>query len=403
MFDFGRSVPNTVSDLWLVPALLLLQPEAGRTALQFRARPHRMADAERRARDFGLAGAKLPSPTGDVFVSRWDADATLRIFGDALLAIAIWNDYRLSQDRDWLHSTGYGLLRSIADMICSATQPVANANVSFKLPKVTGMCNEWGPADDNAFTVACARMALRAAIEASYELEWVPKPSWVEVESGLTIPMVSSNPALVAMDGEHDTAQGLTFPEPLLVLSPFVADEFSLSVRDIIGANVTYWTSSDRLTISVPSRPMTSLAILLATAQAAQATPDLLLRLDTQLTDFQTQSCTRSWGNMLANGAMDDRRVNDLNTSAAFLVAVMTGIGGLRIVGGVTDARYYYTELGISVSPTAALPLTWGRLFLSGMGAYRLDFTVVNQLLLPSGGNQIGPFAPWTVSSLLPP
>lgn len=97
------------SDTWVFPALLLLHPERAKSLVTFRERG--LPAAQQRARDHGLAGAMYP----------WEADpengseqtphsalplAESEIHVNAAVAVAQWQYYLATHDREWLRQHG---------------------------------------------------------------------------------------------------------------------------------------------------------------------------------------------------------------------------------------------------------------------------------------------------------
>jgi trehalose/maltose hydrolase-like predicted phosphorylase len=210
--DLEGTVAQGAQDAFLVPAYVLMSPDVAVGSLD--ARFKGIDSAASAAAAFGLRGVKFQyegdDTTGAGTALLWDADVPLRVFNTALAAVSTWNYYRVTRDRDWLMDRGYAVLRAVADMVCSATDLVAGQH---RLRNVISMNDSDRPATDNALTVASALLALRFAIEASYELGYQPKPTWLTVRQGLRLPLDDVSGVLLqqaVVDQEHDVVGSST-------------------------------------------------------------------------------------------------------------------------------------------------------------------------------------------------
>src|ERR1700761_732881 len=106
------------SDTWIFPALLLLHPSRAKSLAMFRA--HTLPAAQARARAAGFQGAKYP----------WEADpengseqtphfayvlGEREIHINADIAIAQWQYWLATHDREWLRQSGWPVIRDLAD------------------------------------------------------------------------------------------------------------------------------------------------------------------------------------------------------------------------------------------------------------------------------------------------
>src|SRR5215469_77998 len=105
------------SDTWIFPALLLLHPERAKSLVAFRERT--LEPARHRASEHGFAGAMFP----------WESDpengsdqtphsavvlADTEIHVNADVAIAQWQYYLATLDREWLRAHGWPVIRDVA-------------------------------------------------------------------------------------------------------------------------------------------------------------------------------------------------------------------------------------------------------------------------------------------------
>ena len=102
------------------------------------------------------------------------------------IAIASWNYYCVTQDREWLRREGFPLMREAARFWCDRV--TANADGSYSIRNVIG-ANEYAVGvTDNAFTNGAARRALEYASAAAELCGERPDPQWSAVAAGLRIP-----------------------------------------------------------------------------------------------------------------------------------------------------------------------------------------------------------------------
>jgi hypothetical protein len=415
--DLEGTVAQGGHDAFLVPAYVMLRPDAAVHALDARFRG--LEAAARAAAAFGLRGSKFrfesDDATGADDALFWDADVPLRIFNTALVAVNAWNYYRVTMDRDWLADRGYAVLRAVADLVASAAEPDAAEPAAFRIRGAVAMDDRDAPSVDNALTVACARLALQAATEAAYELGYPPKAAWREVRSGLRLPFGfppgASAPILLRARAPDPPPGPVRVLEPLLVLSPWLGapsgdldlDTGGADVNALLRDNFAHWLAAAAASPEAVRSPVNAALRVQAIAQGSQVAPvdlppdDVASALDA----FLAAHSDAGWGNLTTLGSRS--RVNDLNLSAALVLAVLQGIAGVRVVGGVTETRFYYAEMGLVLGGgSAAMPSTWERLIVKGLGPSQLDYVVLNSVLYPdaSPGGGAGNTVPWSTDFL---
>src|SRR5207253_3375067 len=105
------------SDTWIFPALLLLHPQRAKSLVAFR---ERTVDAARqRARQRGFEGAMYPWESDPENGTEQTPHAAYvlgesEIHVNADVAIAQWQYYLASHDRDWLRAHGWPAIREVA-------------------------------------------------------------------------------------------------------------------------------------------------------------------------------------------------------------------------------------------------------------------------------------------------
>jgi len=174
------------TELWMYPPLLVLNQDIARSLVNYRS--DRLDVARQKARNFGYKGAMFPwesDDTGEEATPAWALTGTFEHHITADVAIAFWNYYRVTKDRQWLIERGYPMLREVADYWVSRS--AKNADGSYSIKNVVG-ANEFAPnVDDNAFTNGSAITALQFAVLAAKELGIEPKPDWKTVADNIKI------------------------------------------------------------------------------------------------------------------------------------------------------------------------------------------------------------------------
>jgi protein-glucosylgalactosylhydroxylysine glucosidase len=186
------------SDTWVFPALLLLHPQRAKSLVMFRSRTLPAAEARAQAR--GLRGAMFP----------WEADpqngseqtphmayvlGEREIHVNADIAIAQWQYYLATGDRQWLTRYGWPVIRDVADFWASRATWVADRR-RYEIHHVTSVLEAYNDVPNDTFTNASARKALNIAVAAASVVGVKPDPHWADVAAHLHIPFS-------AKDGHH--------------------------------------------------------------------------------------------------------------------------------------------------------------------------------------------------------
>jgi trehalose/maltose hydrolase-like predicted phosphorylase len=178
------------SDSWIFPALLLLYPERAKSLVMFRS--YTLPAAQARAQARGLKGAKYP----------WEADAEngseqtphfayvlgeREIHINADIAIAQWQYWLATQDRDWLKKYGWPVMRNVADFWASRASWNADQG-RYEIVHVTSVAESYNDVPNDTFTNVSAQKALNIAATAAALVGERADPHWAEVAAKLYIP-----------------------------------------------------------------------------------------------------------------------------------------------------------------------------------------------------------------------
>jgi trehalose/maltose hydrolase-like predicted phosphorylase len=178
------------SDTWIFPALLLLHPERAKSLVMFRS--HTLPAALARAQARGFKGAKYP----------WEADpengteqtphfayvlGEREIHINADVAIAQWQYWLATHDREWLKTEGWPVIRNLADFWVSR----ANWNGEkrrYEIVHVTSVAESYNDVPNDTFTNVSAQKALNIAGMAAVLVGERPDPHWAEVAAKMYVP-----------------------------------------------------------------------------------------------------------------------------------------------------------------------------------------------------------------------
>jgi trehalose/maltose hydrolase-like predicted phosphorylase len=177
------------SDSWVFPSLLLLHPERAKPIVMFRHRT--MQPARERARQYGVKGTMYPweaDPETGVDHTPYFAYGVFReIHVNADIAIAQWQYYLASGDREWLKNFGWPVIREIAEFWVSRVQ-LNSAKQRYEIHHVTSPDEAYSDVPNDSFTNAAARKALDIATAAARALGEKPDPQWARISRRMFIP-----------------------------------------------------------------------------------------------------------------------------------------------------------------------------------------------------------------------
>lgn len=376
-------------DVWFVPCLLLLNPEAARSFLDARgaALPH----ARRLAATYGFRGAMFPyaETVSARYTSavHWDAVAVTHVFNTAAVGVNVWNYYRVTRDRDWLRTTGFPILKGVADFVADAFAKDA-ATGEYVLSTSVGLSGV--TAEANAFSTNVGLLALKAGIEGSYAVGFGTHREWTAVFFN-TASLFFQTPApllkkVIKFDASYQPRDPVRIAEPLLILSPPYSEVLFPDGQDLQTALVKNYDYYKRAVADAGTAdlPFNAALACLTDGLRAQADTSRIDHFYDELDAFLKTSTEPKWGNFRAydgaasNGALDD--VNDVSMSSLFLLLLLNVAANARIVGGVTDTQFTYGELRLNVSRFRKMPRTWLGVRVSGLGTGMDNILVTNEL-----------------------
>ena len=171
------------TETWMYPVLLVLQPQFAKETLDYRFQ--RLDRAKQKAYFYGYKGALFPWESADsgqeeVAPHNMYPNAEHHITGD--VAIAAWQYYCVTQDKEWLREKGYPLIAEPADFWVSRAEydESGRANLYNVIGADEWSANDLGGKliDNNAYTLGVAKTNLYYATQAAHVLGIKPKKEW---------------------------------------------------------------------------------------------------------------------------------------------------------------------------------------------------------------------------------
>jgi trehalose/maltose hydrolase-like predicted phosphorylase len=174
------------ADVWMYPALLVLHPEIAKSLIEYRFQC--LAAAKQNAFSHGYKGAMFPWESADIGVEEtpvWALTGPFEHHITADVALAAWNYYCVSRDKQWLLEKGWPILSATADFWASRVE--RNGPGHYDIKNVVA-ADEWAENIDNdAYTNAAAKNNLQIAIAAAKVLGIKPNNDWEIVAQNIPV------------------------------------------------------------------------------------------------------------------------------------------------------------------------------------------------------------------------
>jgi protein-glucosylgalactosylhydroxylysine glucosidase len=347
------------SDSWDFPVLLLMHPERAKPLVAFRSLT--LAAAQERARQHGFKGAMYPWESDPVtgtdqtpLFAHENADREIHISGD--VAIAQWQYYLATRDRQWLRESGYPVIRAAADFWVSRVVHTTSPD-RYEILHVTSPDEKYSDVNNDSFTNAVAQRALRVATLAAGAAGEAPDPAWARIADKIYIPF--SEPEQRHLDFDlsvpHDkqTWMGtaipfLAYPQLDLPMSPEVRRaDFNFALRSL-----------KELSPDTNAMLLAMLSVQAAELGEADTAEKWLRR--------QQDGFLKPPFNVRSETALNNTTYI-LATSAGFLQNFLFGFSGLRI-----------TDEGLTTRYTPVMPTGWQKMVLHNIAfaGARFDYAL---------------------------
>lgn len=222
------------SDTWVYPALLLLHPRHAESQVDFRART--LPAAEARARQHGFAGAMYPwesDPEYGTDVTPHSAivlsDSEIHVNSE--VAIAQWQYYLATLDRDWLRSKGWPVIRAVARFWASRVTYDAGKH-RYEILHVTSVSESHNDIPNDTYTNMGVIQALHIAMAAAKTLGEQPDPAWSRIAREMYIPMAADGAHHLPFDPSVPARPGAFAGGPLsLLFLPALDEQMPAALR----------------------------------------------------------------------------------------------------------------------------------------------------------------------------
>ena len=357
-------------DIWLVPTLLFLNPSIAGTLLEFRYKG--LEQAVQLAASYGYKGSKYPYENDVIGYKNlyWDVASPLHIFNNAVIAINSWNYYRITIDKEWLTNKGYLIMKNVADFI------VSNLDSAFNMHNVVGLGGR--VSENHAFTKYTAKLALKYVIEASYELNYAPKTSWLTCYLQMDISYYEGqNYDVIKFDDAYDNSQTVSIADSLLILLPYYSYLYFNNDPNVVHDSASILRNLNYYINSTDSNPINLLIIACMYGLVSQSDLSYLPAFYTAIDNVINAAGAQDfWGNLV----MNPTNGVDLTLNGFFVFLFINIAGGLKIKGGITEGKFYYDAYALTGPYNINMPATWKSLVFSGVGNNEELYNVVNNV-----------------------
>ncbi len=335
------------TELWMYPPILVMNPEAGRSLMDYRA--NCLPQARQNALNHGYKGAQYPweaDTSGEECTPVWALTGTYEHHITADVGIAMWQYYCVTHDKEWLREQGWPVLKAVADFWVSRVHK--NDDGSYSIINVVGADEYAENVDDNAFTNGAAKRVLRDVTKAAEVLGKPADPRWMEISDNLVFTYDADG---VTMEYTGYAGQLIKQTDVNMLAYPLgVVTDPEQTLRDI-----NYYF--DRID---PNGPAMSNAII-AVLHARLGDPETAFKV---FKKSYTDKLRPPFGVLSENA--NNSRVSFATGLGGILQSVIFGFAGVEI-----------TEDGIIQLPTR-LPSHWKSLTVTGVGVDKQTFRVEN-------------------------
>ncbi len=182
------------AETWMYPSLLAQHPDlaAAMDAYRF----NRLPEAQQHATETGFAGARFPWESALDGTEQIPPPVSINSEGlyeqhiTADIALAQWQYYLTTGDKQWLSSRGWPVLSGAAAFW--ASHAVQASDGSYHINNVTGPDEENPDVNDEAYTNVGAKTTLEDAIQAAHALGMTPPADWAKIAAGIVVPINSN-------------------------------------------------------------------------------------------------------------------------------------------------------------------------------------------------------------------
>lgn len=387
------------NDLWIMPILLFLNPDAAKNILEFRY--DTLKAARKNAGQSGLNGARYPFETdvgGEEESSLYLVNTKNYIFQTGLVAISIWNYYRATFDKTWFKGKGYEIMKEIAEFFTNFAT-INGSTVDFK--NIRGF--EETTVNNDLLTDVIIGLTMKYTIEASYEMGHTPNDKWTTIKNNVKLEKSGSRylPHTGYTSGSL-TSTGVFYPVfPLLFegYSSHANGAINFLTEASVEAMTEYYVGAkDSVNLDTPAKvssssPMNKVILsavynLLSNYEQNSANKAIYSNnSQTLLLNLLRENQKGPWG-ILTDSSGTFTNIVEMYSSV--LLLFLQSYLQLRIKGSVAATNFYSQEFAIrlpiaeNVSEAGlSMPKIIKDISVSNIGTKKKTFTVTNVLSYP--------------------
>jgi protein-glucosylgalactosylhydroxylysine glucosidase len=207
-------------ETFAIPPLLLFQPHAARTMLDYRSRM--LPAARQNARLSGFRGIQFP----------WESSMTHGEEAAPGPGTASWHEDHVTPDvalafAQYAHATGdevflrqqaWPVLHGAAEWIASRVERTGRG---YELRRTMGIAEREQPSDNVACTNMAVKVVLRETLDCAGRLGYRCPPEWTEIMNKLVLAIDNKHGVIQSHDGFDPLQEKGATPEPLAGLFPF--------------------------------------------------------------------------------------------------------------------------------------------------------------------------------------
>jgi trehalose/maltose hydrolase-like predicted phosphorylase len=193
------------AETWMFPSLLAQHPDLADAMEDYR--DQRLPEAEQHATATGHQGARFPWESALNGTEQIPPPVSTNSEGlyeqhiTADIALAQWQYYEATGDRNWLKTRGWPVISGAAQFWASRATRLAGGG--YEIRHVTGPDEENPDVNGEVYTEVGARTTLRDAIAAAKLVGARPPASWARIAAGLRVPVANGiNPEFDGYGGQ---------------------------------------------------------------------------------------------------------------------------------------------------------------------------------------------------------
>ncbi|MCI0603452.1 hypothetical protein L0156_10615 [bacterium] len=201
------------ADTWMFPPLLVMHPEIAKSIVMFRHRT--MNAAQHKAKDLGFRGAMYPWEADEIGnettpqFAYQNALSEIHVIGD--VALAQWQYYLATADKQWLKDVGFPVLQQTAEFWTSRIKFNQQQN-RYEIDRVVSVNEGLIGIHNDTYTNAVAKKNLELAVAAQRVLRIPENADWKKIAAGMFLPYNDAKSFHMEYENAPDSALGSVVP-----------------------------------------------------------------------------------------------------------------------------------------------------------------------------------------------